>query len=801
MTTRPPVPRHLWRPLALAATLFVAQTALSGAAAATAEQATEIQQPAQPLDKALVQLAARTGLLIGVDATLVRDRQAPALNGRYTAQAALRTLLEGSGLEAVQAADGSWVLRKATAEQGAHAAPRPASAASALEPTLPVVRVKAAAVRESATGPVDGLSARRSATGTKTDTPLSETPQSVTVITRDQIAATGATSLDQALAYAAGVRDDIWGVSARLDAPQVRGSEPTVYLDGLNDRVQYWTSTVPIEPYLLERIEVLRGPSSMLFGQGGTAGIINNVSKQPQAEAAREVGLQVGSFQRRQLQADLTGPLSDDGQWLYRLVALGRDAGTQRQYGAEDRRLVAPSLTWQPSAATQWTFRAKWQQERASGDSGDSLPWDGTILSNPNGRIPRDAFVGEPNADFFDADNLQLGWSFSHRFDEQWAVRQNLRWTDNKVDYASVYAYAPYLDTERRLANRYGYYWKRQSRTLSADQQLEGVLSTGAVRHRVLAGLDLLRYRRTGEDSGDSPISEGGTLAPVDVYAPRYDSAYAIPAYTAIAPSGITQAGLYLQDQMSWGPWTVVAGLRHDRSKNWEHGADDRDDGATSRRLGVMYAMANGVVPYVSYSESFEPQANTNAGQRLDPLRGEQWEAGLKIEPADARWRAHAAVYELREKARTVEISPIVVLQTGQTRNSGLELEWVGRVTPQLDINASYTYTKIDTQLVAAPRHRASVWGSYRFALGGLAGFSAGAGVRHAGSFTDGADTPTTPSVTLLDAMLAWDSPIWRLALNVSNLADKQYFSNCWSWGECSYGAARNLSLTASRRF
>lgn len=800
MTARPQVPRHRLRPLALACALFVALTTMP-AAAAPAGTPIDIQQPAQPLDQALVQLAARTGMMIGVDAALVRGRRAPALNGSYTAPAALRALLEGSGLDAAQAADGSWVLRKATAEQGAEAVPRAAAAASGVEPILPVVRVKATAVQETATSPVPGYAARRSATGTKTDTPLSETPQSVTVITRDQITATGATSLDQALAYAAGVRDDIWGVSARLDAPQVRGSEPTVYLDGLNDRVQYWTSTVPIEPYLLERIEVLRGPSSMLFGQGGTAGIVNNVSKQPQAEAAREVGLQVGSFQRRQSQADLTGPLTDDGQWLYRLVALGRDAGTQRQYGAEDRRLVAPSLTWQPSAATQWTFRAKWQQERASGDSGDSLPWDGSILPNPNGRIPRDAFVGEPTADHFDADNVQLGWSFSHRFDEQWAVRQNLRWTDNKVDYASVYAYGPYLDAERRLANRYGYYWKRQSRILSADQQLEGVLTTGAVRHRVLAGLDLLRYRSTGEDSGDSPVSEGGTLAPIDIYAPQYDAAYAIPAYTPIAPSGITQAGLYLQDQMTWGPWTVVAGLRHDRSKNWEQGAADRLDRANSRRLGAMLAMANGVVPYVSYSESFEPQANTNAGQRLDPLRGEQWEAGVKFEPADARWRAQAAVYELREKARTVEISPIVVLQTGQTRNSGLELEWVGRATPQLDINASYTYTKIDAQLVAAPRHRASVWGSYRFALGGLAGFSAGAGVRHAGSFTDGVDTPTTPSMTLFDAMLAWEGPSWRLALNVSNLADRQYFSNCWSWGECSYGAARNVSLTTSHRF
>lgn len=767
----------------------LAAMALLLASAGTTAAPVAFDIPAQALDRALALFARQAGLQLALPPALAQGRTAPAVSGSKEPADALAELLRGSGL-------------RGRLEGGALVVDRlPASSAAANETVLPVVRVSASQEKETATGPVLGYAARQSATATKTDTPLRETPQSIAVVSREQIVDTGAATLDQALNYAAGVRSDIWGVSGRLDSPQIRGAEPSIFLDGLNNQVTYWTGSIPTEPYLLERVEVLRGPSSMLYGQSVASGLVNSVSKQPLAEAAREIGVTLGNHDRRQWQADLTGPLTPDGEWLYRLVALGRQSGTQVDFGRADRVLLAPSLTWRPNAGTQWTLRARWQRDRASGDSGNSLPWEGTILPNPNGRIARDAFLGEPNADRFDADNAQLGWTLTHQLNERWRFKQNLRWSDNQVDYASVYAYSPYLDDAQRLLNRYGYYWKRKARTVAADQNLEGAVETGEVKHRLLLGLDAMRFRIAGEDASDTPLSEGGTLAPIDAYAPSYDAGYSIPSYTRVPTSGIAQTGIYAQDQMRWGPWIGVLGLRHDRSTNWEDDSADRRDRATTRRAAVMLELAGGLVPYLSYSESFQPQANSSSGQRLQPLRGEQWELGMKFEPASRQWRASAAAYQLREKMRTVQVSPVDVLQTGQTKNTGVELEWVGRVAPGLDINANYAYTKVDAQLMGTPKHRAAVWGTYRLPLAGLPGIAVGLGVRHAGWFTDGEGTPTTPSATVMDAMLGWEGERVRVALNVSNLTDKTYLSNCWSWGECGYAAGRSVTLTANYRF
>lgn len=787
------IPGHL-RASAVAVSLAAILPAAGFCGQARAEAVESLRQydiPAGSLAEALNRYAQQSGVALVVDADKIQGLRTEGLRGGYGVEEGFNTLLRGSGYVVGRTAAGYVLL------------PAPEGANDGL--LLPAVEVTAEgrgmATTETAYGPVKGYAARRSATATKTDTPLLETPQSVTVVTRDQIVETGATTLDQALSYAAGVRGAIWGVSTRLDGPQVRGGEPIIYLDGLNDLVQYWTSTPRVEPYLLERVEVLRGPSSMLFGQGTTAGVINNVSKPPLDETQREIGVQIGSFDRHQIQTDLTGPLTEDGEWLYRLVAVGRESGTQMDYGQDDRRLIAPSLTWRPNDATEWTLRLKWQQDRGGGDSGNALPWEGTILPNPNGRIPRDTFVGEPDADFFNVDSLQFGWSFTRQLDERWKFRQNLRVTDNDVDYAAIDAFAPYLDADQRIADRVGYAWKTQARILAADQHLEGALKTGAVEHRLLAGFDALRYHESGEEAGDVGIADGGTLAPIDIYAPVYDPAYVIPPYADIATNGITQLGLYLQDQMRLDSWILVAGLRHDRAKNWERGAADRKENANTKRLGAMYEFAGGLVPYVSYSESFQPQANTASGQRLKPLRGEQWEAGVKYEPPGAGWRANAAVYDLKEKNRTVEISPTEVSQRGRTENTGVELEWVGQVADAVEINANYTYTNVDEELTGMPERRAAIWGAWRFAVGGLSGFSLGLGTQYASEFTDGEGTPTTPSVTILDALLAWENERLRLALNASNLTDKEYFSNCWSWGTCSYGPARSVLLGATYRF
>lgn len=792
-----PRPMAAWMRMAAWAAIAATAWALPGQAGAAQAQAQAQMQPqpqaaaqhpyevpAGPLRTVLTQFASEAGIYLAGSIDLANGKTSPGLQGNYTVSQGLARVLAGTGLQAVPDANRRYVLK-----------PLPPASVS----ELPAVTVTGQS--EFATGPVVGYMAQRSATATKTDTPIVETPQSISVVTANQIRDTASNTLDQALTYSAGVRTSIYGASSRMDTAQARGVEiEDIFLDGLKDRVNFWTSTPRVEPYLMERMEVLRGPSSMLYGQGGTGGLINNVSKLPQAEARHEIGVQVGSHNARQLQADMTGPLTEDGTWLYRLVALGRESGTQIDYGQDDRQLIAPSLTWTPSAATELTLRLKWQKDRANGDSGSTLPWEGTILPNPNGRISRHTFVGQPGYDRFDADSLQAGWSFRHDLNDQWTFRQSTRWTDNKTDYGAFDVYAPYLDPEQRMLSRAAYFWKHHTQILATDQNLVGKFSTGSVAHQLLVGVDFLRYR----DSG-SGVDDYTGLAPIDVYNPIYQVGYQPPPREPIATSGIKQLGVYIQNEMRWRNWILLAGWRHDEAKNWEDGADDRNDRADSMRFGLMYEIVPGLLPYISYAESFLPQANTSYGQRLRPLRGKQWEAGIKYEPPAQDWRASAAVFELREVNRTVEISETQVSQRGKTRNTGLELEWVGTITPRLDINASFTYLNVDKELTGVPKRQAALWSTYKFSLGNIDGFTVGAGVHYASSFVDEsgdvANVPRTPSVTLLDAMLAWENRNWRVALNASNLTDKAYFSQCWSWGSCAYGPGRLVTLTTSYRW
>ncbi|WP_394538262.1 TonB-dependent siderophore receptor [Lysobacter enzymogenes] len=647
----------------------------------------------------------------------------------------------------------------------------------------------------------DGYKAATAATATKTETPIGETPQAITVITRERMTDQGATTVQDALNYAAGVRSEAYGLDSRGDWTLIRGSSPDEYLDGLRSSFNYYTSSARTDPYMLERIEVLRGPASMLFGQGSTAGVVNLVSKRPQAQTRRVVGVQLGSFERRQANADFTGALTDDGTWLYRLVGVYRDSQTQVDHVDDNRRLFAPSLTWKPSENTSLTLQLRWQQDR-TGSTSQFFGWSGLLAPNPNGRVPASRYIGNPG-DHYDTDRTTAGWLFEHRFNENWTVRQSFRAARNKVDYVSVYGSPyqnptdPFGDPQQRLLPREGWFAKTNVRMQNIDQHVEGLFKTGAVDHQLVAGLDAVRFKQDEAQMFD-------TVPPIDIFNPVYVPYTRPPMPTPVRTSQ-RQVGAYLQDQMKLGEhWIVVAGLRHDRVSNGLEGAADEKSSATTKRLGVMFHDWAGWSPYVSYSESFTPLAGTNAltGARYRPKQGEQVEAGVKFEPAGRDLSFTAATYELREENRLVAdpSNPNVNIQAGKTKVSGLELEVTGKVTSSFDVTAHYNYLDNDKQLEATPRHQAAVWGKQRFSLGGRDGFAAGLGLRYMSAF-DSPPAPTTPAVTLADAMVSYDTGAWRWALNVNNLTDKRYFSICMGRGDCWFGARRNIGLSATFTF
>ena len=673
-----------------------------------------------------------------------------------------------------------------------------APAADPQSTTLPAVKVRAAA-EESATGPVKGFRAKNAMSGTKTDTPIRETPQSITVVTRDQIVETGAINVQDALNYAAGVRSDAYGLDTRTDSARIRGADPVSYLDGLRSSFNWYTSQFRADPYMLERIEVLRGPAGMLFGQGGTGGIVNLVSKRPQAEASREIGVQIGSHDRKQVQADLTGALTQDGEWLYRIIGVGRQSDTQVDYVEDDRALLAPSLTWRPTANTSLTLQALVQRDR-TGSSSQFLPWSAhiaTSVPNPNGPVPTSRFIGEPSWDRYDTDRESFGWQLEHRLDDAWKLRQNARYAQNEVTYRSQYAnyysspaFSP--DPAQREIGRFAYANDQKVKIAQLDQNVEGHLKTGSVSHVVLGGLDYIRSDSTGRSGFLS------AAAPIDVYAPVYGNVLE-PVMGDVPKEVIRQTGLYAQDQLTWGRWIGIAGLRYDSSTKSVAGSPDEDADALTKRFGVMYEVIDGLRPFISYSESFTPQSNMY-GISIDPLKGKQWEVGVKYEPANAGYMVAATVYDLRESGRVTGTTATDLRQLDDTKNKGYELEARGRVTNALDMIASYTYTHVDDELEAVPARQASVWSTYRFAAAGIPGFSAGAGVRFLSRFHDGV-APEVPSVTLFDAMVAWDSDAWRVALNVNNVADRTYVSTCLGRGDCWWGARRNAVATVSYKF
>ncbi|ARN18658.1 TonB-dependent siderophore receptor [Piscinibacter gummiphilus] len=666
--------------------------------------------------------------------------------------------------------------------------------------TLPAVKVRAAA-EESATGPVKGFRAKNALSATKTDTPIAETPQSITVITRDQLVDQGVTSVQQALNYAAGVRGDAYGLDSRTDSGRVRGATPDEYLDGLRKSFNWYTSQFRADPYMLERIEVLRGPAAMLYGQGSTGGVINLVSKRPQAERVNEIGVQYGSYNRKQVQGDFTGAFTPDGDWLYRVIGVARDADTQVDHVEDDRLLLAPSLTWRPNAATSVTFLGLVQKDH-TGSTSQFLPWSGILTPNPNGRLPTDRFIGEPDWDRYDTERASIGWNAEHRFSDAWTFRQNARYSQNKVDYRQHYAnsfssdptFGDPADPTERIVQRYADAGITKVKMIQFDQNVEGRLATGSVDHTVLAGFDFTRGTTTGEAGALYP----GTATNIDAYNPVYGN-YVVPTLSPINKETIEQGGLYLQDQLKWGKLIGLVGLRYDTARNrTQNEATERDE-ALTKRLGVMYEVADGLRPFVSYSESFTPQANRD-GVSFDPLRGKQWELGVKYEPANAGFALGATAYELNETNRVAGYTVADFRQLDDTKTKGFELEARGSVTKALDLVAFYNYTHVDDQIEGLPARQAGVWGTYRFAVAGITGLSAGAGLRYLSAFHDGV-APEVPAVTLLDAMVAWDSGNWRAALNITNVTDKIYVSTCLNRGDCWWGSRRNAIASVTYRF
>ncbi|WP_246088668.1 TonB-dependent siderophore receptor [Phreatobacter stygius] len=789
-----------WLAIHLADPAQAQQRPPAAGAPATASRGTAtFNVPAGPVGIALTQWAetARLRLLASTDA--LRGLRTSGVSGVHTPEQALRQLLAGTGLS-YRFTNASTV---AISRPGAAAAGGTAEGAIALD----TIDVQGAGTGDGTIGYV----ATRSNAATKTNTPLIETPQSISVVSRQQLEDRNVQTLSEAISYTPGVTTGISGFDSRFDAFTIRGFDVTyngIYRDGLRQPAGNM-AIYKEEPYGIQDIFVVRGPSSSLFGSGSPGGLVNLISKRPTSQPLREVELQIGNWDRYQGSFDIGGPADPQGQFLYRLTGVVRESKNWTLGGRDDRVNLAPSFTWRPNDQTSLTVLGEYQ----SSTTPAAFPYYATT----NGaRSP--AYSSDPAFNAMDQTQFRIGYLLEHRFDEVFTFRQNFRYArvDADVKYVGISAIDPVAMTASRYTGRV----RDVMDAISADNQLQANFSTGAIQHTMLFGVDYIQsHLNSRMGFGSAPDLNLVTL--------NYGAQpIATPALTSSTMQSQRQLGIYAQDQLKWGRWILTLGGRQDWVDTSTRdviaaASDGNSNHAFTGRAGLTYVFDSGIAPYVSYSTSFVPNLGRGlSGTAFNPTTGSQAEIGIKYQPAGFNGFLTAALFELTQNGGLVTdpTNPSFQIQRGSIRARGLELQAVASLGNGVSLTASYTHLSLVTMKgtpdtvgrtpSGIPGDTVSLWANYAVPPGDAwSGFSVGAGVRYTGfSYGNDQNTFQSDAVALVDAAVrynfgALDKRLSGLTLkiNAQNLFDRN-FTTCQA-GYCYMGARRTVIASLNYRW
>lgn len=787
----------------MAPPIALAQTS----ARAGASQSLQFSIPAQSLASAVDAFSRITGWQVGYSSELARSTRTKAVSGTMSPGQALQAMLAGTGIHI-----------RITGPMSAALVDPPTGGVDAANDGSTVLAPITIEGSQTPFGTTDGYIAAESQTATKTGTPLIETPQSVSVITRKQIEDQNSKTISEALRYTPGVAAETR--TGRYDYPNIRGfgtpggSEANWIglMDGLRMPRGIYYIAPAIDPYMLERVEVLKGPSSILYGAVNPGGVVNLWSKRPTSEPFHEIEVQYGTFERKQIGFDFSGPLNEDETLLYRLTGVGRDANSQVDFAEDQRLSISPALTWQPDADTKLTILSNAQRDPNAGNF-NYLPYVGTVVDAPWGKLPRHFTEADPNFDESRREQYALGYEFEHRFNDIWTVRQNLRFMHADYDYKSVFQNGWLTPTE---LSRQSIHSIESFDGFAIDNQAQAEFETGEVEHTALFGVD---YRHNSADV----LMGYGAVDPLDVLNPVYHQNIASPSLDYATDQKLSQVGVYLQDQMKWGGLSLLTGIRGDwvdaeTRNNYAPELVPQSDKAFSWRAALMYNFDNGLAPYASYSTSFEPVLGTDwFGNPFKPTKGEQYEVGVKYQPDGWRSFVTVSLFDItQQNVKTADPDtshPYASVQTGEVRSRGVELEAHVNLTDNFGLIGSYSYVDIENtrdttyqgkRPYGVPNQLASLWANYEFDDGPLDGLSLGGGVRYVGSsYGDAANSLKVPSYTLVDAALRYDfgkvNPDMKglqLSLNAINLFDRKYVSSCWNENSCFYGNGRTITGT-----
>lgn len=712
-------------------------------------------------------------------------------------------------------------------------APVAESTANTVETTRTVIDGEAAIIVTAQRFVPEGA-----ATASKSDIPLVETPQSISVITRDQIDLLSFVDAQQAVRYTAGVFGENYGPDPRFDFVTVRGFTPKQYIDGLAVPATTTISATGVDLYAFQTLEVLKGPASVLYGSAPPGGILNETSRRAASELGGEFVLKAGSHRYLTGAATFTGPVTDFLD--VRVSGLYRDTKGEIDFQRIRRLLAAPTATLKLGSDTRLTGLLYYQYDNNLGGNGGFLPLYGTLLESPTGRrIKRSTNLDSPGTKY-ERRQTGIGYEFEHRFGGGLTFTSNSKWSDyGERTPTGIYSGGGFINTTDptlpsyyRTLQQYNFSYSEDVSAFTTDNRVSANFATGSVEHKLLVGVD---YRNVRNVAAYGFVFAGQ----IDAFDPVYDRSFDqdIGYPTRYNQQKLKQTGIYAQDQLSFGDLRILLSGRYDWVEAKTAAAfnaietppvySTQKQHKFTYRIGANYVTESGFAPYVSYATSFEPVLGTDSvtADPFKPTSAKQIEGGIKYDarglPDGVKLFATLAAFDIKQKNFVVTQAgqtPVFGTQGGLVEVYGVEAELVGRFNEQLSINAAYSYTKSEIKsdanapgnvgrpLPTTPKHKASLFADYTFQTGALGGFGFGGGVRYnsnsAGSLFAGSDRYTvTGSATLFDATVHYDLPGWRIAVNGSNIFDKNYVARCTGLYGCVYGAGRQVIGTVTRRF
>lgn len=678
---------------------------------------------------------------------------------------------------------------------------------------LPTIQVTG----QTSPAPYVGLVGKRAGIGTKTDVPIREIPQTTNVITAEQIEETGSSSVGDALRYMPGF--SAYSVDTRTDwLTGIRGFAPNVFVDGMQVPSTELRASWRVDPYMIDSISVLRGPASALYGPGQPGALVDIQSKLADGERYRETGFQIGNYARKQFMFDLGSPIDKARSLSYRFVGVLRDGNMTTGPNGQQRISLAPSFRWQPDANTSIVFDATYLQDHGDWTS-NYLPAAGTVLPNPNGKVPYDLYTGDPSLAHYAKKQWSIGYALDHTFSPDMSFRQKVRYLSVSLDTAALWGQglAP-LDPTRSHLKRLAELSQPHYNRMDVDNTLQTRFGAGPTEHTVLFGLEYDRQRSTDSD-WSAPGPDLNLFDPV--YGIVSPDIFSGPGVRRLSDrTTLDDLGVYAQDQIKWGRLALTVGGRYDWNRVDEDALtrgthESHTDAGFSERVGLTFEGPLGLSPFVDYSTSFNPSQSIvtlSNGSTAAPNHGRQVEAGLRWEVPHKNMMLTADVYQIEQTNVLVPDpnDPLHQQQTGKVKSRGIEFSAVGRLSRNLSIIASYAYQDVKNAgaddryagkwptTYPLPRQLASAWLDWTWHGGALGGWGWGAGIRYQSDMPgNAANTLVAPSYTVLDTAIHYDSGRWAFALNVNNLLDRHFIGSCQSDDRCFYGDARTVLATA----